>query len=93
MLGARQSSAARGRPRAGCHVIAVDRDPGAPGSGSPTAGAILEPDDEVALERLGGQRIASDGVVGARRDDRGCCASGGALPAPAPDLARDRRRS
>jgi hypothetical protein len=52
VLGARQTgllAAARAR---GCHVIAVDRDPGAPGFRLAQRRAILEPDDEVAVERL-----------------------------------------
>ncbi len=63
VLGARQTgllAAARAR---GCHVIAVDRDPRAPGFRLAHRRAILEPDDEVALERLAASgRI--DGVVG-----------------------------
>ena len=63
MLGARQTgllAAARAR---GCHVIAVDRDPGAPGFRLAHRRAILEPDDEVALERLAASgRI--DGIFG-----------------------------
>ena len=63
MLGARQTgllAAARAR---GCHVIAVDRDPAAPGFRLAHRRAILELDDEVALERLAASgRI--DGVLG-----------------------------
>jgi hypothetical protein len=63
VLGARRTgllAAARAR---GCHVIAVDRDPRAPGFRLVHRRAILEPDDEVALERLAASgRI--DGVVG-----------------------------
>jgi hypothetical protein len=64
VLGARQTgllAAARAR---GCHVIAVDRDPGAPGFRLAHRRAILEPDDEVALERLAASGRV-DGVVGA----------------------------
>ena len=64
MLGAGQTgllAAARAR---GCHVIAVDRDPGAPGLRLAHRRAILEPDDEVALERLAASGRV-DGVVGA----------------------------
>ncbi len=64
MLGAQQTgllAAARAR---GCHVIAVDRDPGAPGFRLAHRRAILEPDDEVALERLAASGRV-DGVVGA----------------------------
>ena len=64
MLGARQTgllAAARAR---GCHVIAVDRDPGAPGFRLAHRRAILELDDEVALERLAASGRV-DGVVGA----------------------------
>jgi hypothetical protein len=63
VLGARRTgllAAARAR---GWHVLAVDRDPGAPGFRLAHRRAILEPDDEVALERLADSgRI--DGVVG-----------------------------
>jgi hypothetical protein len=53
-------AAARAR---GCHVIAVDRDPRAPGFRLAHRRAILEPDDEVALERLvDSGRV--DGVLG-----------------------------
>jgi hypothetical protein len=63
VLGARQTgllAAARAR---GCHVIAVDRDPRAPGFRLAHRRAILEPDDEVAIERLAGTSQV-DGVVG-----------------------------
>jgi hypothetical protein len=63
VLGARCTgllAAARAR---GCHVTAVDRDPGAPGFRLAHRRAILEPDDELALERLADTgRI--DGIVG-----------------------------
>ena len=64
VLGARQTgrlAAARAR---GCHVSAADRDPGAPGFRLAHRRAILEPDDEVALERLAASGRV-DGVVGA----------------------------
>ena len=77
VLGARQTgllAAARAR---GCHVIAVDRDPGAPGFRLAHRRAILEPDDELALERL-----ADSGPNRRRRrhgrDDRGRGARRGA---------------
>lgn len=63
VLGARQTgllAAARAR---GCFLIAVDRDPGAPGFRLAHRRAILEPDDEVALERLADAGRV-DGVVG-----------------------------
>jgi hypothetical protein len=63
VLGARSTgllAAARAR---GCHVTAVDRDPGAPGFRLAHRRAIIEPDDELALERLADTgRI--QGVVG-----------------------------
>jgi hypothetical protein len=63
VLGARRTgllAAARAR---GWRVLAVDRDPRAPGFRLAHRRAILEPDDEVALERLADSgRI--DGVVG-----------------------------
>jgi hypothetical protein len=63
VLGARRTgllAAARAR---GCHVTAVDRDPGAPGFRLAHRRAILELDDELALERLADTgRI--EGVVG-----------------------------
>jgi hypothetical protein len=64
VLGARQTgllAAARAR---GWHVIAVDRDPRACGFRLAHRRAILEPDDEVALERLAAAGRV-DGVVGA----------------------------
>jgi hypothetical protein len=63
VLGARQTgllAAARAR---GCHVIAVDRDPSAPGFRLAQRRAILEPDDEVAIERLADSGRVQ-GVVG-----------------------------
>jgi hypothetical protein len=63
VLGARHTgllAAARAR---GCHVIAVDRDPSAPGFRLAQRRAILEPDDEVAIERLAGTGRV-DGVFG-----------------------------
>ena len=63
MLGARQTGTARGRPRARLFVIAVDRDPGAPGFRLAHRRAILELDDEPALERLA-EAGRIDGVVG-----------------------------
>jgi hypothetical protein len=63
VLGARRTgllAAARAR---GCHVTAVDRDPGAAGFRLAHRRAILEPDDELALERLAAAgRI--EGVLG-----------------------------
>jgi hypothetical protein len=63
VLGARQTgllAAARAR---GYHVIAVDRDPRAPGFRLAHRRAILEPDDEVALERLATSGRV-EGVIG-----------------------------
>jgi hypothetical protein len=63
VLGARQTgllAAARAR---GCFLIVVDRDPGAPGFRLAHRRAILEPDDELALERLADAGQV-DGVVG-----------------------------
>jgi hypothetical protein len=63
VLGARQTgllAAARAR---GCHVTAVDRDPGAPGFRLAHRRAILEPDDEPALERLA-ESGRIEGVLG-----------------------------
>jgi formate-dependent phosphoribosylglycinamide formyltransferase (GAR transformylase) len=65
VLGARRTgllAAARAR---GCHVTAVDRDPGAPGFRLAHCRAILELDDEPALERLA-ETARIDGVIGAR---------------------------
>jgi hypothetical protein len=53
-------AAARAR---GCHVTAVDRDPRAPGFRLAHRRAILEPEDEVALERLADSGRV-DGVLG-----------------------------
>ena len=53
-------AAARAR---GCHVTAVDRDPGAPGFRLAHRRAILEPDDELALERLA-DTGGIEGIVG-----------------------------
>jgi hypothetical protein len=63
VLGARQTGLLATARARGCHVIAVDRDPRAPGFRLAHRRAILEPDDEVALERLvAGGRV--EGVVG-----------------------------
>ena len=63
MLGARQTGLLATARARGYHVIAVDRDPRAPGFQLAHRRAILEPDDEVALERLAAiGRV--EGVVG-----------------------------
>jgi len=63
VLGARQTGLLATARARGCHVIAVDRDPRAPGFRLAHRRAILEPDDEVALERLAAiGRV--EGVVG-----------------------------
>ena len=63
MLGARQTALLAAARARGWHVTAVDRDPGAPGFRLAHRRAILEPDDELALERLVDTgRI--DGVIG-----------------------------
>jgi hypothetical protein len=64
VLGARQTGVLAAARARGCYVIAVDRDPCAPGFRLAHRRAILEPDDEVALERLADAGRV-DGVFGA----------------------------
>jgi hypothetical protein len=52
VLGARQTGLLATARARGYHVIAVDRDPAAPGFRLAQRRAILEPDDELAIERL-----------------------------------------